>query len=93
MRLANEEQSVISDTIYQSDADAQIYLFGSRVDDAAKGGDIDLLVLSKRIDLMTKLDILVQLHQKLGDRKIDIAVYPDAIRPFPRMVMREGVRL
>jgi predicted nucleotidyltransferase len=93
MRLANEELSIISDTIYKSDADAQIYLFGSRIDDAAKGGDIDLLVLSKRINLMTKLDILAQLHQKLGDRKIDIAVYPDAIRPFPRMVMREGVRL
>lgn len=93
MRLANEEQSVISDTIHQADAEAQIYLFGSRVDDAAKGGDIDLLVLSKRIDLMAKLDILARLHQKLGDRKIDIAVYPDTTRPFPRMVMQDGVRL
>jgi len=93
MRLAYEEQSVISDTIHQSDADALIYLFGSRVDDAAKGGDIDLLVLSKRINLMTKLDILAQLHQKLGDRKIDIVIYPDDIRPFPRMVMQEGIRL
>ena len=93
MRLANEEQSAISDTIHQADADAMIYLFGSRVDDAAKGGDIDLLVLSKRIDLMMKLDILAQLHQKLGERKIDIAVYPDTARPFPRMVMQEGVRL
>ena len=93
MRLANEELSVISDTIYQADAEAQIYLFGSRVDDAAKGGDIDLLVLSKRINLMTKLDILAGLHQKLGERKIDIAVYPDATRPFPRMVIQEGVRL
>ena len=63
------------------------------MDDAKKGGDIDLLVLSKRIDLMTKLDILVQLHQKLGERKIDIAVYSDTSRPFPRMVMQEGVRL
>jgi len=62
-------------------------------DDDAKGGDIDLLVLSKRINLMTKLDILAQLHQKLGERKIDIAVYPDTTRPFPRMVMQEGVRL
>lgn len=93
MRLANEEQSIISDTIRQADAEAQIYLFGSRVDDAAKGGDIDLLVLSKRINLMTKLDILARLHQKLGERKIDIAVYPDTTRPFPRMVMQEGVRL
>lgn len=93
MRLANEERSVIGDAIRQADAQAQIYLFGSRVDDAARGGDIDLLVLSKRINLMAKIDILAQLHDKLGERKIDIAVYPDATRPFPRMVMREGVLL
>ena len=83
MRLAYEEQLVISDTIRQADADAMIYLFGSRADDTAKGGDIDLLVLSKRINLMTKLEILAQLHQSLGARKIDIAVYPDTTRPFP----------
>lgn len=93
MRLSNEEHSAINAAIQQADADAQIFLFGSRVDDAAKGGDIDLLVLSKKINLMAKLDILVQLHRKLGDRKIDIAVYPDTTRPFPRMVMREGVLL
>lgn len=93
MRLAHDEQSAISDAIRQADADALIYLFGSRADDAAKGGDIDLLVLSKKIDLMMKLDILAQLHQKLGERKIDIAVYSDSTRPFPRMVMQQGVRL
>jgi uncharacterized protein len=93
MRLAKEEQSAISDTIRQADSDATIYLFGSRTDDAAKGGDIDLLVLSKKITLMTKLEILAKLHQKLGERKIDIAIYPDATRPFPRIVMQEGVRL
>jgi hypothetical protein len=42
---------------------------------------------------MMKLGILAQLHQKLGERKIDIAVYPDDSRPFPRMVMYAGVRL
>ena len=93
MRLAHEEQSAISDIIRQADLQAQIYLFGSRVDDAAKGGDIDLLVLSKSINLMKKLDILAQLHRRLGERKIDIAVYPDTTRPFPKMVMQEGVRL
>lgn len=93
MRLDAKEQSAISDTIRQVDADALIYLFGSRADDAARGGDIDLLVLSKTIDLMTKLDILAQLHQKLGERKIDIAVYANTARPFARMVIKEGVRL
>jgi Nucleotidyltransferase domain. len=93
MRLAYEEQLAITDAIHQTDADATIYLFGSRTDDTAQGGDIDLLVLSKKIDLMAKLDILAQLHQRLGERKIDIAVYPDTTRPFPRMVMQTGVRL
>lgn len=93
MRLAVREHSAISEAIHEADEEAQIYLFGSRVNDEAKGGDIDLLVLSKKIDLMKKLGILAQLHQKLGERKIDIAVYPDTSRPFPRMVMQEGVRL
>jgi predicted nucleotidyltransferase len=93
MRLIHEDQLAISNTIHSADADAEIYLFGSRVDDTAKGGDIDLLILSKKINLMTKLDILAQLHQQLGARKIDIAIYPDASSPFPRMVMQTGVPL
>jgi predicted nucleotidyltransferase len=93
MRLTREEHLVISNTIRQADGEAMIYLFGSRVDDSARGGDIDLLVLSKKIDLMAKLDILAQLHRHMGARKIDIAVYPDATRPFPRMTIQTGVPL
>ncbi|MEF8729752.1 MAG: nucleotidyltransferase domain-containing protein [Accumulibacter sp.] len=93
MRLTTGEQSAIRKTIHEADAHASIYLFGSRVDDAAKGGDIDLLVLSGRIDLMSKLDILARLHQQFGERRIDLVVYPDASRPFPRMVLEEGVPL
>ncbi|MEQ1555520.1 MAG: nucleotidyltransferase domain-containing protein [Gallionella sp.] len=93
MRLMQEEQLAISAAIHQADVDATIYLFGSRVDDSAKGGDIDLLVLSKKIDLMAKLGILAQLHQKLGVRKIDLAIYPDSSSPFPRIAMQTGVRL
>lgn len=93
MRLIQEEQLAIGDAIHKADAEAAIYLFGSRADDTAKGGDIDLLVLSKKIDLMAKLDILAQLHQKLGARKIDLAIYPDSSSPFPRMVMQTGVLL
>lgn len=93
MRLTYEEHLAISNTIYQADPEAMIYLFGSRVDDSARGGDIDLLVLSKKIDLMAKLEILAQLHRHLGARKIDIAVYPDTTRPFARMTIQTGVPL
>jgi len=93
MRLATQEQSAIRHAIAQADADALVYLFGSRVDDSAKGGDIDLLVLSKKIDIMAKLDIMARLHQQFGERKVDLSIYPDATQPFPRMVMQEAVRL
>ncbi|MHB8849391.1 MAG: nucleotidyltransferase domain-containing protein [Burkholderiales bacterium] len=93
MRLADDERQAIGNIIRAADADARIYLYGSRADDAAKGGDIDVLVLSKKIDLMDKLEILAQLHSKLGERKIDIPVYPDTSRPFPKMIMRTGLPL
>lgn len=93
MRLNAAEQQIIRQAIASTDPEAVIYLFGSRVDDNAKGGDIDLLILSKKINLMSKLGILAQLHQALGEQKIDLAVYSDPSRPFARMAIESGVRL
>ena len=44
-------------------------------------------------DIAISVKNLTKTYRKLGERKIDIAVYPDTTRPFPRMVMQEGVRL
>jgi hypothetical protein len=63
------------------------------VDDNAKGGDIDLLVLSKKINVMAKLQILASLHRQLGERRIDVAVFADANRPFARLALEHGVLL
>jgi predicted nucleotidyltransferase len=78
MRLALEEQAAIHEAVHSADADARVYLFGSRVDDNARGGDINLLVLSKKINVMAKIQILALLHQQLGERKIDVAVFAHA---------------
>ncbi len=93
MRLNDSERQAILGAIGAQDPQADVYLFGSRVDDEARGGDIDLLVLSHRIDLMAKLDILGELHRRLGERKIDLVVYPDLGQPFARIAVAEGVRL
>ncbi|MCE9550640.1 MAG: nucleotidyltransferase domain-containing protein [Betaproteobacteria bacterium] len=90
MRLHENERHAIIQSIRSVDPDAAVYLFGSRVDDTAKGGDIDLLVLSRKINLMKKLAILAQLHQQLGDQKIDLAVYADLSMPFARLAVKEG---
>lgn len=46
MRLDNREILLLKDTLKKLSNSAQLYLFGSRVDDTKKGGDIDLLVVS-----------------------------------------------
>lgn len=93
MRLSEQERQAIVGAVANLDPEAQVYLFGSRVDDNARGGDIDVLVLSGRISFSGKLDILVDLHRKLGDRKIDLVVFPDLSRPFARIAVAEGIRL
>lgn len=93
MRLTTTEHAAITRSIKAHDPDAAVYLFGSRVDDAARGGDIDLLVLSQKIDLWNRLDILADLHKNLGERRIDLLVYPDLSKPFARVAVAEGVLL
>ncbi len=73
MRLSTFEVNVIKHTILQSVKDAKILLFGSRVDDNKKGGDIDLLVqTSHDIFLKEKIDILTQLEIQGIQRKVDL---------------------
>ncbi len=53
--------------------DAQVWLFGSRVDDGARGGDIDLYVqtnqvLSNRVSAACQIS--AQIQQKLGCKKL-----------------------
>lgn len=93
MRLSDSDRYAITHAIAIKDPDAAVYLFGSRANDAAKGGDIDLLILSTKISLLDKLDILAELHGRLGEQKIDLIVYPDLTKPFARIAMSQGVRL
>lgn len=56
-------------------AETRVSLFGSRVDDQKKGGDIDLLVKNNdesRLTLIAKVQFLAELKRILGDQKIDV---------------------
>ena len=44
MRLSKRVIKIIEDNIKKSFGDVNVYLFGSRVDDSKRGGDIDLAI-------------------------------------------------
>ena len=52
----------------------EVYLFGSRVDNEKRGGDIDLLVrsTSEKKGVLARIRMIARLKQLLGDQKIDV---------------------
>lgn len=93
MRLSEFEISSIRQTVAALDAEARVYLFGSRVDDAKRGGDIDLLIMSDRLTLDDRGRIRWRLWELLGEQKIDIVIARDTSDPFVRIALNEGVEL
>lgn len=75
-----------------------IWLFGSRVDETRKGGDIDLFIesVSSPEDLYEKkIDFLVSLNAKIGEQKIDVVTYHfgDLFLPIHQEARQTGIRL
>jgi predicted nucleotidyltransferase len=79
MRLTEAQVKAIQDNFFVSFMEGdKIWLFGSRVDDSKKGGDIDLYIETNYSDLfiVTKKEIefIVNLKKIIGDQKIDIVI-------------------
>lgn len=74
MRLDDGDRSAIVAAIQARDPNAEIWLYGSRARDDARGGDIDLLVISSSLGLSEKLDILQEIKLKIGDQRIDLTL-------------------
>jgi predicted nucleotidyltransferase len=79
-------------------SDVVIRLFGSRVDDTQKGGDIDLLInthhtLTNRFDLESKL--AARLYIRLGGRKVDVLLMDNLthLQPIHIQALKTGIVL
>ncbi|MFK0569802.1 nucleotidyltransferase domain-containing protein [Endozoicomonas sp.] len=93
MRLTQQEQQTIKTTITRYDPKARVLLFGSRTDPNKKGGDIDLLVISEKLGFTHKLNILADLHQQLGEQKIDILLDKDGTGDFGKTILPTAIEL
>jgi predicted nucleotidyltransferase len=93
MRITDMEQKIMSNAISDIDADAKVWLFGSRVFDDKKGGDIDIAIQSSKIDLMKKIKIRRAIADAIGEQKIDIIVSKNGAEPFFKLAQETGVRI
>ena len=94
MRITSQEQEIIKNTIQQyDDSDARVLLFGSRADPEKRGGDIDLLIISAKLSFTDKLNILADLHQQLGEQKIDILLDKDGSGDFAATILPNAIEL
>ena len=97
MRLTPQQVDIIRHAAEEAfGPGTQVVLFGSRVDDNKRGGDIDLLIHPANADraLARKIRFLGMLERQLGQRKIDVVIEsPDDSRPIVQVAHATGVRL
>jgi predicted nucleotidyltransferase len=78
MRISDDEtREILNAARQQFGADATVWLFGSRVDDLRRGGDIDLLVVVGHPvpdKSREAARFAAQLQWQLGDQKIDVVI-------------------
>lgn len=76
MRLTDEQRKIIREAGLRHFGVIP-HLFGSRLNDAARGGDIDLFIpgdWSPREAIPRQVRFCAELHRRLGDQKIDVVV-------------------
>ena len=95
MRLAKEKIEYLKKNLRSLPEVKSVYLFGSRTDDRARGGDIDILVLSdKYLESRTIRQIKIGFYKKFGWQKIDIVNFlVEEKHPFKDVAITRAVKL
>ena len=76
--------------------DSKLYLFGSRIYDDKKGGDIDLYLESMRdIDMQLQVDFLRDINKNVTERKVDLIIKtPFTLdKPILHTAKKQGILL
>lgn len=96
MRLTKQQTCIINQTVTRLiGMDATIYLFGSRLNDQAKGGDIDLFIESEKpLSLIHCALIKMELELQLG-LPVDIVSKPLGVfaKPYQIIAQSSSVQL
>jgi len=96
MRLSKRLQNIIKKALSDSFGPVDVYLFGSRVDDSKKGGDIDLAIdtnISKEGFKKKKIQFISLMVRFGFDLKIDVVQYPQNNELFLNEIQSNSIKL
>lgn len=96
MRVSEFERKVIKQNAKKIfGKDTRVYLFGSRVNDKLKGGDIDLYIISERKDNLfeKKIEFVTDVEMKIGIQKIDVVIAKNKNRDIEISALKYGIQL
>jgi predicted nucleotidyltransferase len=96
MRLSDDEKNQIKRQVSDIFGEkSRVFLFGSRVDDTKKGGDIDLFIEAEIVTngFEQTIRLITKLQMALGDQKIDVVLAKDPSRLIEQEARQGGVLL
>jgi len=95
MRITKDQAQFLKSLIAEKNINAQVFLFGSRVNSEAKGGDIDILILSEtKLSFLAKSNIRLNFCKRFGDQKLDLVNFTfNSTDPFKELVMLDAILL
>ena len=94
MRLKREEVDLLKKVLFELSPEAKLYLFGSRVDDDKRGGDIDLLVVSKKLTKKDLRKLKIEFFKEFDEQKIDIILDDGSFKDsFCKMILNKAILL
>lgn len=94
VRLSQEEIENLKASVAAADPEGRVYLFGSRTDTARRGGDIDLLIVSKKIGRKDLTAIRWNFFERFGEQKLDIVLDDGTLaKPFVKKLFGKAVEL
>jgi len=95
MRLTQKQIKAIKSNFGKTFGCGEVFLFGSRVDDSKRGGDIDLYIVTENREALAekKVKFLVGLKREIGTQKIDLVLNYDPNRLIEINARKEGIKL
>jgi predicted nucleotidyltransferase len=96
MRLKKEVVNYIKSLALEIFSSKNIWLFGSRVDNSLKGGDIDIYIETDRKSsiLASKIEFLREFEKRFGEQKVDLVINNfTKTKPIFQKAKESGVKL